>query len=229
MFCRYSQGNSHSLLYLIRSRVSPLKRIKKPGMELTATMVTVCMCGKLNAEVHMCIASFFWTESMALLCHAALSISVSIIRDATDLKQWRYVSSNQNPADLTSPGSNVVTIFHNDHRPTFIKEPSTCWPQQPSGFNWIHEEDPEIKHIPTLVATAILADYLSPLDAIVSLTSNWTQYVCVERLIRTIRKVRYPPLHEQVIHMNRLYTCYLLYCTLSCEIHVGPIQATLVD
>lgn len=60
-----------------------------------------------------------------------LSRTVSIIREAANVDQWRYVGSKENPADDASRGMRAETFLKGRrwiNGPKFLGEPKEVWP-----------------------------------------------------------------------------------------------------
>ena len=73
---------------------------------------------------------------------------VELIRSYSNPNQWKYVSTNDNPADDASRGisgerpSQQRRWFEG---PEFLWKPEQEWPQQPVDMGQIRNDDPEIK------------------------------------------------------------------------------------
>ena len=101
-------------LVMGKSRVAPLKMISIPRLELTAATVAAKIAQFLLEELDFDdIAVFFWTDSMTVLRYLRnvstrfkifVAHRVQQIQDATDVNNWNYVPTDQNPADLASRG-----------------------------------------------------------------------------------------------------------------------------
>ena len=108
------------------SRVSPKKSITIPRLELTAATVAAKLGAMIKDELNMpAIEQFFWTDSKICLGyisneHKRFRIFVSNrcqkIRSLTESKQWRYISTDENPADLASKGMKVTEIPKKHHK-----------------------------------------------------------------------------------------------------------------
>ena len=137
-------GQVYRSLLLGRSRVTPLKKLTIPRLELTAATLAVRMSQRINHELDMHVSHIFWTDIRSVLgyivnettrCQTFVANRIAIIRDCTDLKQWKYIESKSNAADLASRGSMVDThsVWSVDQWPKVPVQTrvpvasSTCW------------------------------------------------------------------------------------------------------
>ena len=75
---------------------------------------------------------------------------VQRIRDETDPIQWRYVDSENNPADDASRGleGNQITKRHRWVRcPDFLWHPENGWPKFSCDLDAVFADDPEVKKV----------------------------------------------------------------------------------
>ncbi|KAI8487256.1 hypothetical protein Bbelb_350540 [Branchiostoma belcheri] len=101
--------------------------------------------------------TFFWTDSTTVLryinnertrYHTFVANRLTAIRNASDPKQWRYVESQQNPADDASRGQTIQKFVENDrwvNGPPFLWCSPSEWPQMPEGLQQPLQGDPEVK------------------------------------------------------------------------------------
>ena len=80
------------------------------------------------------ITEWFWTDSKIVLgyiannarrFHVFVANRVQQIREHTEVSQWRYVSTRENPADLASRGASVSELLDKSlwfHGPKFLWE-----------------------------------------------------------------------------------------------------------
>ena len=94
-----------------KSRVTPLKFISIPRLELTAAALSVKISKMLREELDFYVDEIFWTDSQVVFGSINSDVRrfkvfvanrVHQIRDHTSTKQW-FESSN-NPADDASRG-----------------------------------------------------------------------------------------------------------------------------
>ena len=104
-----------------KARVSPVRSITIPRLELTAAVVAVQLSQKLKQELQMQIDDeFFWCDSQIVLgyvsndakrFHDFVANRVQTIRDHTRVDQWQYVSTQENPADHASRGCSIAKLL----------------------------------------------------------------------------------------------------------------------
>lgn len=98
--------------------------------------------------------SVYWTDSTSVLkylrnetsrFHTFVANRVASIRAASDVTQWRYVGSTQNPADCASRGLSVMRFYHSRwiQGPEFLQKIEAEWPQCPELGST--QDDPEVK------------------------------------------------------------------------------------
>ena len=114
-YLRLEKDHKIQVAFLMgKARVAPLKQTTIPRLELTAAVLAVRIDKMLRKELQLMLEkSVFWTDSTTVLkyianetkrFHTFVANRTSVIREASDIEQWRYVSSKENPADDTSRG-----------------------------------------------------------------------------------------------------------------------------
>ena len=104
----------HCALVMAKSRVTPLKPVTVPRLELAAAVVSTKISSFLLKELsYEDINEFFWTDSKVVLgytsnearqFHTFVANRVQEIRNHGSPDQWRYVDTKENPADEASRG-----------------------------------------------------------------------------------------------------------------------------
>ncbi len=99
----------HTAFALGKSRVSLLKQVTIPCLELTAAVLLIKVDKMLLSELQLPLEkSQFWTDSTAVLKYIKnenkrfktfVANRVTTIREVSDVDQWRYIPTAQNPAD----------------------------------------------------------------------------------------------------------------------------------
>ena len=123
-----------------KSRVAPLKYVSIPRLELTAATLSVKISNMLKEEMDIQITSeTFWTDSQVVLGYinsecrrfkVFVANRAQFIRDHTDIQQWRYVSTHENPADDASRGlrsTDLEKIKRWFNGPFFLWQPEETW------------------------------------------------------------------------------------------------------
>ncbi|XP_060799417.1 uncharacterized protein LOC132901020 [Neoarius graeffei] len=174
----------HVTFVLGKSRVLPLKKITVPRLELAAAALSVKVDRMLRRELHLDLEpSVFWTDSQTVLKYIAndqarfktyVANRVSFIRDNTELSQWRYVGSKDNPADDASRGLNARKFMEQKrwmHAPDFLWKTQECWPVvQAQGP--LLQGDPEVRKTTTVFTAMVKPE--TPTDQLIMYFSDWT-------------------------------------------------------
>ena len=135
------QGDIYCSFLIGKSRLSPLKQLTIPRLEVSAAVVAARLDRMLKQEIDMQVGqSVFWSDSSCVLgyigndsrrYHTFVANRVAAIQEASSPSQWRHVSSDQNPADDASRGLSA-DAFTNKSRwlsgPDFLWQPVHTWP-----------------------------------------------------------------------------------------------------
>ncbi|KAK3728019.1 hypothetical protein QZH41_000113 [Actinostola sp. cb2023] len=159
------QNEVHCSLVMEKSRVTPLKSVTVPRLELAAALVSAKICAFVRKELkYDDIPELFWTDSQVVLgyisndarrFHTYVANRVQQIRDLTSPKQWKYVDTKENPADDASRGLSAKDLVNNTR---WWNGPSFLW--NPLYLNddadietSISPEDPEVRKVTVLAST----------------------------------------------------------------------------
>ncbi len=173
-------------LIMGKSRVAPLKKITIPRMELTAATLAV----KLSHQIERMLGNtfsqiVFWTDSMTVIRYIRntstryqtfVANRLSIIHDGSIPDQWRYVRSEDNPADYASRGIRMTDTEKTDiwfGGPPFLQLHGTEWPKDSDADPATNDNDPEVKK-QSCGAVTSEAD-LNTIDLVISRSSTWTK------------------------------------------------------
>ena len=134
------KGEIHVSLLMGKSRLAPMKMTTIPRLELTAASVAVKVTQGILQELDMEIDSVtYHTDSSTVLHYIGsergrfpvfVANRVKQIRDFSSPQQWRYVPTNENPADIASRGIHAAEIVENDlwfHGPPFLQTDESSW------------------------------------------------------------------------------------------------------
>ena len=174
----------HVSFLLGKARVTPLKPITIPRLELAAAVLAVRVDQMLRAELELPLdQSTFWTDSTAVLKYIKnedkrfyifVSNRVTSIRDATQVSQWRYINTKDNPADYASRGMKVGDLLNRGswiEGPKFLLDPEKNWPADITEVT-IADDDLEVKREAT-VNTIITQGSPTATDQLLSYFSDW--------------------------------------------------------
>ena len=166
-----SNGGVHCTLLFGKSRVAPLKKITIPLMELTTATMAVKMNKIVNDALKKPVDKvYFWTDSMSVIRYIAnertrfqtfVANRIAIIRDATSVKQWRYVGTKHNPADYASRGLCGKDIESNFWftGPDFLLQSEDQWPRNSLDTS-IDPDDIEVK-VPVYCSALADTDFIT--------------------------------------------------------------------
>ena len=184
-------NQSHCALLIGKTKLTPLKPLTTPRLELCAATISVKFDNVLRKELHLpheLQPSIFWTDSTTVLCyinnetkvfHTFVSNRIQQIRNSSNPSQWRYVSSEQNPADDPSRGLSIDEFLRRDRwklGPDFLWKAEDKWPDQPT---LLQENLPEQKFdIQRHSCLTVLCESPHFLDDLISRYSSW------QRLLR---------------------------------------------
>ena len=104
------ERNINCALVFGKSRVTPLKALTIPRLELSAATMSVRHARMLKREIEIPLSmpSMFWSDSMSVLryiknetrhFHTFVANRIPMIRDDSTPNQWRYVEGKVNPGD----------------------------------------------------------------------------------------------------------------------------------
>ncbi|XP_038154235.1 uncharacterized protein LOC119791920 [Cyprinodon tularosa] len=191
-------GRIHCSLMMGKSRVSPLKQITVPRLELTAAVVAVKVDRMLQAEMQIPLQqSIFWTDSTTVLKYidsdtarykTFVANRITLIREATKPSQWRYVRTSQNPADKATRGMKAKKFMEDKdwiNGPEFLSRPESEWPQRPDNLNQSMQNDPEVKSV--TVNTITMEEKLDCMNKLIEYYDSWNR---LKRATAWILKVR---------------------------------------
>ncbi len=101
-------------LVMAKSRVTPLKVVTIPRLELTAAVVSTRVSSLLSGILEYDFDETYWTDSKVVLGYinndsrrfkTFVANRVQAIRNHSQPEQWRYVKTCDNPADWASRGT----------------------------------------------------------------------------------------------------------------------------
>lgn len=116
----------HCSLVMGKARVTPLKPVTIPNLELTAAVVSVKISQWLGEELdYQDVSEFFWTDSQVVMgyisntashFHVFVENRLQQIHDHTKPQQRQYIKSQSNPADAASRGLTAQQLVDDDSR-----------------------------------------------------------------------------------------------------------------
>lgn len=167
-----------------KARVTPLKAVTIPRLELTAAVLAVKMDSMLKGELKWTFEpSMFWTDSTSVLkyisnedrrFHTFVANRVSTIRESSKPWQWRHVCSKDNPADDASRGLKVAGFLKTSRwwkGPAFLWKQEEDWPNNAVDVS-LSVEDQEVKREAATNAINV-CDAVTSTDQLIRYFSDW--------------------------------------------------------
>ena len=152
------EGDVHCSFVIGKSRLSPLKQLTIPRLELSAAVVATRLDKMVRKEIGIPISeSIFWTYSTCFLGYIAnedkrfqnfVANRVAAIQEATSSSQWKHVGTKQNPADDASRGLSAEALLKGERWLTgqdFLWKSERFWPSQQFTDCTVADNDPEVK------------------------------------------------------------------------------------
>ncbi|CAF1104794.1 unnamed protein product [Didymodactylos carnosus] len=126
-------------LLFAKSRLAPTKIITMPRLELLAVHIgSRCLKFVADSLPFPVDEKYLWTDSQCVLhwLHSTKTLSVFVTNRITDIKKfsnvnYRYVSTDCNPADLASRGKSATELFTLEiwwHGPHWLAGGDHAWP-----------------------------------------------------------------------------------------------------
>ena len=174
--------NIHVTFIIGRARVAPINEISIPRLELTAAVISVKLSKMIQGELDFRGDSVtYWTDCTSVLkCiynekkrfHTFESNRLTIIRSGSSPSQWRYVSSENNPADDASKGLKLNVMLKNNRwlsGPEFFSLDEAHWPTN-IAIPPVTPSDPEVRRDNSVYMTTVKE---CPLDILIKWYSSW--------------------------------------------------------
>ena len=138
----YEDGSVSTRLVAGKSKVAPLQSTSIPRLELLGAVLglqlTLAVCKTLEMDMSDVT---FWCDSMNVLWwirgrsrafKTFVANRIGKIHEHSTPKQWRYVPTRENPADLVSRGVSVELLTNSDiwwYAPKFLEQSESDWPE----------------------------------------------------------------------------------------------------
>ena len=148
----------HGTLIVAKARVTPLKQLTIPRLELAAATISARMSKFLRKELsYEEMNEYFWTDSKIVLgyitnsakrFHTFVANRVQYIRDVSEPVSWMYVDSKNNPADCASRGLDASQLVDGC---TWLCGPDFLWnggpfQRQDNETFCVDDNDPEVRN-----------------------------------------------------------------------------------
>ncbi|KAK7930869.1 hypothetical protein WMY93_007264 [Mugilogobius chulae] len=129
---------------MARSRVAPKRQLTVPRLELCAAHTGAQLANLVRSEFTFPLDRLImWTDSTTVLtwlqsetCQYKIFVAhrITEILELTDVSDWRYIESSNNPADDITRGKSLAELAapHRWHQgPPFLLLPCEKWPSYP--------------------------------------------------------------------------------------------------
>ena len=180
-----TRGDIYCSFLIGKSRLSPLKQLTIPRLELCAAVVATRLEKMVRREIDMQVnQSVFWTDSACVLgyisneskrFHTFVANRVAAIQEVASSSQWRHVGTLQNPADDASRGLSAMALMDSSRwlrGPDFLWQPELAWPMRSPTVREVSSGDPEVRR--TAEVLSLLAGIQeSPMNKIFERFSSW--------------------------------------------------------
>lgn len=170
-----------------KARVTPLKPITVPRLELTAAVVSVRVSEMLRRELRYNeIEEVFWTDSKVVQAyihndarrfHTFVANRVQQIRERTVPEQWKFIEGKKNPADNASRGLSPKDLLQCSR---WLRGPSFLWDHHDSWRNSdngepesLQPDDKEVRKASSLTTHTINKDQFANLLQRLESFSSW--------------------------------------------------------
>ncbi|XP_067025703.1 uncharacterized protein [Acropora muricata] len=137
----YESGSVSSRLVVAKTRVAPLAATSIPRLELIAAILGLRLTESVSRVYSGGLAqAVFWSDSMNVLWWIRgrsrifkpfVANRVGEIQSLTNPKHWRFVPTNDNPADFTTRGMKVSDMVKEKKwwsGPDFLQKEESDWP-----------------------------------------------------------------------------------------------------
>ena len=203
-------GEIEVCLVMGKSRVTPLKPVTVPRLELTAAELATKVGITIKKELKIDhLKDFYWADSMVTLGYIQNDVRrfkifvanrAKRIRDSTKKEQWRYIASNDNPAHLATKG---ISLKDSDKTKEWFRGPDFLYKAENT---WVEEEilpllddDPELRTAIYTNITRVEGDTLTIIDLLEQRISSWDKWKRVLAIVlRFIAKCKKEDTHDDL-------------------------------
>jgi hypothetical protein len=139
-------GKVKTTLVASKTKLSPLKTVTIPRLELLAAELSAKLVAKIS-KVYKADTIICWVDSLSVLqwlnkppSHWKTYVGnrVAAITEIVEPSNFRYCPTFENIADLPSRGTKIAEFLKNvswTKGPGFLEEDEECWPELPVGCN----------------------------------------------------------------------------------------------
>ncbi len=179
----------HCEFVCAKSRVTPLRAHTIVKLELTAATSAVRQDDLLKRELTLKVdETIFWTDSQTVLKYIAnettrypvfVANRIAVIRDGSDVSQWRYIPTKLNPADHASRGlcaKELITKPEWLGGPDFLRQAENTWPSSNEISPDERDGNDSSEPAPGInVNAVVIEEETRPIDQLLNHYSDWTR------------------------------------------------------
>lgn len=135
-----------------KARVTPLKKITMPRLELMAATIGARLTAETMANLEWTgrVPVTYWSDSTTVLswikgnqkCDLFVKNRIQEIRQLTRCDEWHHINGENNPADLPSRGCSIPQFLKAQwwEGPSWLRAPPEEWPK--SSWNGTTDSEP---------------------------------------------------------------------------------------
>ena len=142
LVCRYLDGDPSSRLIASKCRVSPVKVMTIPRLELMGAVLSSRLAQNIQKVITVDRTVFwtdsenvwYWVRNQSREFKPFVANRVGEIQRTTSPEQWRHVPGTINPADLPTRGLSATALAESKvwlEGPAFLKDKESTWPAAP--------------------------------------------------------------------------------------------------
>ena len=160
---------------MAKSRVSPIKVVTVPRLELTAALISAKVNTLLRQELeYINLEQVFWTDGKVVLdyvnnqsrrFHVLVANRIQQIQNLSSPAEWKYNETKANPADLASRGIHAEELIKINcskwwNSPEFLWSPTQEDRGVVKDISTLFIDDPEVKRVASFTSLSTEVDDL---------------------------------------------------------------------
>ena len=200
-------------LLMAKSRVTPLQALNRltiPRLELMAALLGSCLLKRITKTLDLQhqLCTIHWIDSKCVLqwLNTKTALPIFVRNRIAEIKQnenvsYRYVPSENNPADLASRGTRTVALHDTLsmwwHGPRWLKKEENHWPAQLE----ITESEPSAEEVNVQSITTVVKEKRAQRTPFDIKAEDFTSYRTLLRATATCIQFLRKHSSERVLHL----------------------------